>query len=537
MSNRAKRRPMPVDQSIHWKPLRDSHYIVASLQVADGGRRQIFVEQHVLARLQFVVRGAHGHRVAGLLLGHVFECSVTGIEYMVIDQLAEKGGGTSGDHGVLTEDADLAASIGKALRSLTGRNQPQLLGWYRVAAGVDAKPSPTDATLHASYFAEPWQTLLVLAAGTHSGAGGAFFLRDGKNSRWFYAPFYELATEAPAPNHPTVTYVSWPQYMTADEVTPVHIEPTPAPPPSPSPLPQAVLDDRVQPPSLGDDGWVNVDQDVEVGDETIQFRPPRDIELSRAPTIEPAGTEATLSTPIPPATRPGQSGRRGGGDAKSAKSRFFARLGDREVQSTTAVDGVETRTGSPRTRRVSDDDDTSASDDSARFIELARSEGFFVATRFDAAGESGAADALWVLNEPYSGLLLTVVTSGPEVVDASLHYNLQTDDAGLLRVPFPEHRDPESKTIYVRETCVEGLRERCRRLRATNALVRDWKVAPSLSFLTPGEWQSPALLNLDATQAVAIVTDLNRSRVAELPEAVRDQFRLTRDRGDIQRQA
>ena len=535
MSNRAKRRPMPVDQSIHWKPLRDSHYIVASLQVADGGRRQIFVEQHILPRVQAEARTARGRPAFGLLMGHFFECSMTGTDYMVIDHVVEQHGGT-GDHSALAED-DIAASIGQVVGALSDRNRQQLLGWYRVAASVEAKPSPTTASLHASYFPQPWQTLLVLAPDTHSG-GGAFFLRDGTNGRWFYAPFYELAPKAPAPNQPIATYVSWPQYMTAESVTPVHVEPTPAPLPSPTQPPRPVLDDRVQLASLGDDGWANVDQDLQVGDDTIQFRPPRDDAIEPPGDATAEDNEATPAGLTSPPAQPGLTGKRAGGDAKGATSRWFlARLGDREVERPAAVERVEKRAAPPRIRRVSDDDDTSASDDSARFIELARSEGFFVATRFDAAGESGAADALWVLNEPYSGLLLTVVTSGAEVVDASLHYNLHTDDAGLLRVPFPEHRDPDSKTIYVRETCVEGLRERCRRLRATNALVRDWKVAPSLSFLTPGEWQSPSLLNIDAAQAVATVTELNKSRVAELPEAVRDQFRLTRERSDIQRPA
>ena len=59
-----------------------------------------------------------------------------------------------------------------------------------------------------------------------------------------------------------------------------------------------------------------------------------------------------------------------------------------------------------------------------------------------------------MLNEPYSGMLLAVVAANSQVVDTTLHYNLQTDGAGLTKTPFPEHRDHESTTIYVRETCV-----------------------------------------------------------------------------------
>jgi len=177
-------------------------------------------------------------------------------------------------------------------------------------------------------------------------------------------------------------------------------------------------------------------------------------------------------------------------------------------------------------RRVSDEDDTIMGDHPGRFIEIARAEGFFVAAKFEAIGGLGAAETLWVLNEPYSGMLLAVVGNGLEVVDATLHYNLQTDDAGLKAAPFPEHRDAESKTIYVRETCMESLRARCRRLRVTNSLLREWKVTPAISFLTPGEWESIPVTPGDPSRGARAISDLSRKRIAELPPGVRSQFHL-----------
>ena len=75
-------------------------------------------------------------------------------------------------------------------------------------------------------------------------------------------------------------------------------------------------------------------------------------------------------------------------------------------------------------RQIDDDDDTAPEDDPARYIDLARANGFFIAARFAAADDVAADEKLWVLNEPYSGMLLTVVSADAEVVNASLHYNV-----------------------------------------------------------------------------------------------------------------
>ena len=76
MRDHATRRAMPVEQSILWKPLHDAHYVVASLQARDGGRRKVFVRQQALAAAAAHVRG-HGRRTIGLLLGQFYECPVS----------------------------------------------------------------------------------------------------------------------------------------------------------------------------------------------------------------------------------------------------------------------------------------------------------------------------------------------------------------------------------------------------------------------------------------------------------------------------
>jgi flagellar biosynthesis GTPase FlhF len=126
-----------------------------------------------------------------------------------------------------------------------------------------------------------------------------------------------------------------------------------------------------------------------------------------------------------------------------------------------------------------DGEDTTASDQPYRYLALARREGFQVSTNLERAGADGT-ETVWLLNEPESGIQITLVTSDVAVVEANLHYNIRIKDDAVLRATRPEHRDLDSRTIYVSESCAESLRARCRRLRATGALQRNWKVTPSI---------------------------------------------------------
>ena len=128
---------------------------------------------------------------------------------------------------------------------------------------------------------------------------------------------------------------------------------------------------------------------------------------------------------------------------------------------------------------ANDGEDTTAVDQPYRYLALARREGFEVSTKMERAGAKGA-ETVWLLNEPEFGIQVTLVTSDTAVLEANLHYNMSVRDDAVLRATRPEHRDLDSRTIYVRESCVEALRARCRRLRATGALQRDWKVTPRI---------------------------------------------------------
>jgi len=56
--------------------------------------------------------------------------------------------------------------------------------------------------------------------------------------------------------------------------------------------------------------------------------------------------------------------------------------------------------------------------------------------------------------------------------------------------------------------------------------VREWRVTPTISFLTSAEWESILVADAGTNRGAAAVTDLNSARIAELPAGVRSQFHL-----------
>lgn len=161
--------------------------------------------------------------------------------------------------------------------------------------------------------------------------------------------------------------------------------------------------------------------------------------------------------------------------------------------------------------------DTTATDAARRYVEVARIEGFFIAGTFD-TDSPAERETLWVLHEPRVGLLLTIVAAGSELREATLHYNVHPDDAPWLATIPPERRDPETGTVYITEPCIESLRARCMRLRASGKLEREWKLSPKIQLITRAERE--ALSTSTALHA------LTRRRIAALSESVRRQFRL-----------
>ena len=114
---------MPVATSIHWKPLRDPHYIVALLQPGGGGRRQIFVRQSTLREVQALAHGDPEQPVVGLLLGERLDCSVTLTPYVLIESHVEVRLAS-------LDEPTLTDAIRTLHQHVGRRNSREVLGWY-----------------------------------------------------------------------------------------------------------------------------------------------------------------------------------------------------------------------------------------------------------------------------------------------------------------------------------------------------------------------------------------------------------------------
>ena len=504
--------PIPVQQAIHWKPLHDAHYILASLQPADGGRRQIFVRQRVLAGVQHLLRASHG-RPVGILVGRFYRCPVTGVHYEVIDSLIECSGANTDD---------LFSVIAGGLEVARQQEGAQVLGWYCSAPTLGRIPSGNLAAIHRAHFQNPWQTTLVVT-GEASASGGAFFLYDDDGARWFHAPFHELPDGATV-NQAKPTCIAWPQYLTVEQVVLVRPDELITTSADSEPSRSALLGDRsaavrtptpdarASEPPLSEPPPPFQPFPAGAGDLLAQLGPASDDGPRR--TTDTREETATAPSPDVPAELPVERG----ADA----------IAGTPIEKTPTADERRQWFAGLRkaVRRARGSRGTPRNNEAEHYLEEARSAGFVVAATFPSIAKPKAAQALLVLVDPAAGILLTVVTTDAQVLDATLHYNVHTDEPALLQTSFPEHRDLASRTIYVRETCVDSVLARCRRLRETPGLEREWKVSPVIYFLTPDEWRFLTAYPADSEHDVHRIHTLNEERIRALAEPIRQQFGL-----------
>jgi hypothetical protein len=650
-SDHVKRRAMPVRSSIHWKPLRDSHYVVASLEPGQGGRRQLFVKQATLVHVQQLVRGAHAQPALGLLLGHRWECPITGTSYLSIESLAEGG--------VARDESALETAMSVLVAQFRSHDGLERVGWYVGAPSLEQRAlARTHAAVHAAWFPEPWQSTLVVA---DSGAAGAFYLHDRMAMRWFQSPFYEELEPSKKPPATKATSVSWPNYLTSDSVAPLPVrapvEARPAPParlpPRPAVVPRmssateattARADRSASPPAGPSIGrlaarvigsslrhvrgavlfasksfWRMLQHaSSHLGRAIAQHGPAvrvafarggksmasgassmaraslgtlargraassrlleegaarrraalaraaeaaaqraeaaraaaarrqaeaaraaterRELEAARAAAAREAAAvreaeaarvaaarreaeaaqveavrveaarreaEAAQAATMRQQAEAARAAARREAEALAREQAELARRNADAARKPVDVPVIAEPTARSRsaaavrpasngivpapsaavptaTASAADLEDTAASDAPFRYLALASRDGFALITNSQTPDQSD----FWLLEDADSGMLLSVVTSDVGVRGAVLHYNLRTDDEGLLQRTRPEHRDLASRTIYARELAVEGLRARTQRLRATGALVREWKISPPIDLPLP----------------------------------------------------
>ena len=216
-AGRVRRQARPVGISILWKPLRDPHYVVASLQPGGGGLRQIFARQSTLTELQALARANPEQAMAGLLLGQRLDCSLNLTPYVLIESHVHVALSSLDERAIAQDIRALVAQVSRRRKPL------EVLGWFHTSRSHEAAVSPTHAAIHAACFADPWQTMLTF---TTAGKAGAFFLHDLRAARWFHAPFYEVTDTKAGSRAPRPTCIAWPAYLTTNTVVPLVSEPT-----------------------------------------------------------------------------------------------------------------------------------------------------------------------------------------------------------------------------------------------------------------------------------------------------------------------
>jgi len=531
---------MPVVNSILWKPLSDSHYVLTSVQPDQGGFRQIFVHQALLDRIRRPDHGRPGGHLLGLLMGSRWDCPITGTRYFVIHSFEETRAVT-GDAKAMT------AALAERLADLSREDSIECVGWYGSSRGPEPDLSTALAAVHASLFPEPWPTALILADG---GKSGVFFLHDKRTSRWFQAPFYEVSSADRSDQAAKLTCIAWPAYLTTEivvrrpaseqEESPAR---TPETAPESAPSGRSALSNIAQ--AIGSSGAAaqrigsvirssitgraetKARKAAELAEKARAVEAARKeqarsahaerLERARAAAAEQAErdrltaeqTERERLAPERERSERERAKREGAERERVERERVERERVERERvererverERSAADPGDQARQAAqpaPRPRaaaeelpqpatnrrhtppRVIDDgEDTTAADHPYRYLALARREGFQVSANLEVTLAEGA-ETVWLLNEEEFGLQITLVTSDVAVVEATLHYNIRIKDDAVLRATRPEYRHVDSRTIYVRESCVASLRARCRQLRATGALQRDWKVSPHI---------------------------------------------------------
>jgi len=455
-------------------PVRETHHIVASLQPGNGGRRRLFVNQGVLATLREIAARTRDRPIVGLLQGGRFDCPATGVPYLTIDSVRERSE---------LRDGTPATALRDALKSSVGRATAGVAGWFYLVPADEVLPRGfgEDVAAATVRLLQPWQPTLVLAGGAR-GADGAFLLWDTVESCAFRSPFYELLDErAIRPNAPKPTQMVWPSYATGDVVAP------------------ASLPEHSRP-------------DVARRD------------MSRPDRTAASGRVSSRWTFWRARTRGPHAPRRTGDTDESISA---ARGGpatptDRPIERRATTDATPAHPPQRQPKPNVELADTAEGDSIERYIAIARKDGFYIAAKFDVEPWAGERETLYVLQDPYAGLLLTVVANNARVLEASLHYNAHVTNVDALQSAFSEYRNDEAQVIYVRESSLDQLRARAERARATGELQREWKVTPTIYFVTPSEWEAAA--SDDAAEPARAIDALNRRRIAVIPDAVTSRF-------------
>lgn len=214
--------PFPHERTLQWLPITsweetdgdsevaapDEDELKPSLSEGDGDTN-VVVSQEVLIKVNEHVSQTLDREVGGFLLGNRYRCTVTGSDYVIIDQYSPAK---------FTESSEVRLAFtheawAQISDELSGKFLGKLLiGWYHSHPHLDVFMSSHDMEIQTERFAEPWMVALVLEPAKHH--GGFFCSREGHVNPHWPVEFFELLER-----NSRDSVIAWENYRALDPST------------------------------------------------------------------------------------------------------------------------------------------------------------------------------------------------------------------------------------------------------------------------------------------------------------------------------
>lgn len=194
---------------MRWDPVDD---VIASLTAPlnpVSAVEPLVVHQQALADIEAHAAASRAFAF-GVLYGEVYRCPRLQMNYVLVE------GVQRGSLDDAPPNADLRSTLDALIRRLRDSGV-RAVGWYRTGAAAGLHLSPSDTSMHAALFPDPWAIAFVRDA-LIVGATGIFVrLVDG--TKPYAVPFFEqLSADAFGDGSHPKTVIAWSSYHTMTDV-------------------------------------------------------------------------------------------------------------------------------------------------------------------------------------------------------------------------------------------------------------------------------------------------------------------------------
>lgn len=238
----AKRRALPLDQTVKWLPLHDAYYLLAEVMTSTHALPLVVMQEALLQVEAHASSEVYGS-TCGVLCGAPYRDPTSGVSYLLVEGIERGVRVNRGGDPAASLAADLSIAIASAERA--GRT---VVGWYCFDVALSRKIPATYAGIHRSLFPGPLEVAL-LRDGSDGEGSGVFIRVEPTEGRAFPIPFMELLPRRRAWRHgPRRTSIEWSNYSSESVVVPLPVEKfRDASPPAPKPaLPKYRRAERVK---------------------------------------------------------------------------------------------------------------------------------------------------------------------------------------------------------------------------------------------------------------------------------------------------